>query len=278
MCKVPFGQSFSPLAGPLALVTTIDPQGRVNVAPKSWISHVCREPNLLVLGCNREHHTAQNLLANGECVLNFPPDHLARQTWEAHRYLEPGPEELNCRGFTPVAAERVAPPRLAECRAHIEGRVESVKWYGDECIFFIEEVARSMDQAVAEASDPYALLRPIFYLGPNIYGVIENSKKVETVEDFMRYVILLKPVEPLTEPLIRAHVAHLRQLDAAGRLVLCGPFEDGTGGMVVIRAGSVEEARAIAMTDPFVASGAETCEVHPWHLSCEANNHMGFGD
>jgi flavin reductase (DIM6/NTAB) family NADH-FMN oxidoreductase RutF/uncharacterized protein YciI len=283
MPKVAFPGDFSPLAGPIALVTTVDTGGRVNVAPKSWISHVCREPDLLVLGCSRTHHTARNLLANGECVLNFPSDALAQQAWDAHRFLDPCQDELAIRGFAPVPAEKVAPPRLEQCRAHIEGRVESVKWYGDECIFFIEQVARSVDAEVAAAPDPYALIRPIFYLGPGTYGAIDHACKVSVQgqgDDFTRYVILLtpRPGVALTEPLIRAHVAHLRQLDAAGRLVLCGPFGDGSGGMVIIRAGSLDEARAIAAADPFVAAEAEDFTVRPWHLSCDANNHMGFGD
>ncbi|HWI50687.1 MAG TPA: flavin reductase, partial [Symbiobacteriaceae bacterium] len=87
MNKVPFHSPVTPLAGPIALVTTIDGEGRVNVAPMSWISHICRKPLLLVLGSHRSHHTVQNLLANGECVLNFPADDLAGQTWGAHHYL-----------------------------------------------------------------------------------------------------------------------------------------------------------------------------------------------
>lgn len=280
MAKVSFADDLSPLAGPLALVTTVDGQGRVNIAPKSWISHICRSPRLLVLGCHREHHTARNLLANGECVLNFPADDIARRAWNAQSFLEPTPDEPALRGFTTIPAERVVPPRLRECRAHIEGRVESVKWYGDECVFFIEDVARSVDDAAAAAPDPYAVLRPIFYLGPGRYGVIEHANPVAERDEFTRYVVLLtkRPGQALTEPLIRAHVAHLRQLDAAGRLVMCGPFGDHPSGMAIIRAGSLEEARALAAADPFVASGAEDFEVRTWHLSNEANNHMGYGD
>lgn len=281
MRKVSFGQRISPLAGPIALVTSVDSVGRVNVAPKSWISHVCRGPRLLVLGCSRQHHTAQNLLDNGECVLNFPSDSLAGRTWDAHRFLEPSRDELIVRGFTPVPAENVMPPRLKECKAHIEGRVESVKWYGDECVFIIEEVARSADETVAAAPDFYAALRPVFFLGDGTYGVIEHSNKVATHgdgDDFVRYVIMLtpRPNAKASDNLIRAHVNHLRQLEAAGRLVLAGPFGDGHGGMIVIRASSQEEAHTVAASDPFVAAGVEDYQVRAWHLSSEGNNHMGF--
>lgn len=168
------------LPGPLALVTTIDPDGHANVAPKSWISPVTR--SMLVIGCHRDHHTAQNLLSTGECVLNFPADELVLQTWDAHHFRQPGPGELEARGFTPLPALRVRPPRIAECRTHIEGRLESVKWYGDECILFIEILCTSVDAAALESPDPCAYLRPIFYLAPGAFGVLERSHAVTRKE------------------------------------------------------------------------------------------------
>lgn len=166
-----------PLPGPIALVTTVDEHGQVNVAPKSWISVITRQPVRLVIGCHREHHTAQNLLSTGECVLNFPADDLAGRTWAAHEYRPPGPDELEARGFSPVPATLVSPPRLRECRAHLECRLESVKWYSEECVLFMEVVAASADAAAFTAEDPFAYLRPIFFLAPGRYGTIERSRR-----------------------------------------------------------------------------------------------------
>lgn len=170
----------SPLAGPIVLITTLDVSGNVNVAPKSWISFVAANPPTLVIGCHRHHHTAQNLLATGECVLNFPASDHAAQTWNTHQFREPGPSECEARGFTPIPSMLVKPPRLQECRAHIEARLESVKWYGDECVLFVQVVAASVDEAAFEKADPFSYLRPIFFLGPGLYGVIEHSNQVPT--------------------------------------------------------------------------------------------------
>ncbi len=167
-----------PLPGPIVLVTTRSAEGFENVAPKSWLGMVSAEPLMLMFGCNRHHHTAINLLATGECVLNFPGPDLAKLAWDAHRPMAPGPGELQARGFTPIPAEKVRPPRLLECRAHIEGRLESVKWYGDECVLFIEVIAASADEEAFTAADPYAHLRPIFYLAPGTYGVLERGEQV----------------------------------------------------------------------------------------------------
>ena len=95
---------------------------------------------------------------------------------------------------------------------------------------------------------------------------------------FTRYLILLSHAsKPFTETVVRAHVAHLKQLDRDGKLVICGPFTNYKGGMVLIKASSYEEAVSIANSDPFVKEGVEKFEVRTLEMSCEENNHMGMG-
>ncbi|HBL16892.1 MAG: hypothetical protein A2X36_08200 [Elusimicrobia bacterium GWA2_69_24] len=95
---------------------------------------------------------------------------------------------------------------------------------------------------------------------------------------WIRYVILLtKGAKPFTKELLKAHIRHLRDLGAKGQLTQCGPFTDYPGGMLIVKAESLEEAKRIAASDPFVSSGCETCEVRTWELSCEENNHLGAG-
>jgi len=96
---------------------------------------------------------------------------------------------------------------------------------------------------------------------------------------FIRYVCILTmiPGKQLGENIIRAHVRHLKGLEKSDRLVLCGPFTDYNGGIVVFRANSLDEARKIAESDPFVMEGYETYELRTLELSCEENNHMGMG-
>lgn len=95
----------------------------------------------------------------------------------------------------------------------------------------------------------------------------------------MKYVILLSmnPGKSFTEDLIRGHVAYLRELEALGKLVMCGPFTDYPGGMVILEAENLEEARALAERDPFIKSGTENYELRTWEISNEDNNHLGMG-
>ena len=98
-------------------------------------------------------------------------------------------------------------------------------------------------------------------------------------EDYTRYVVHLVRVQEAArdEALVRAHVAYLKGLEARGLLELAGPFADGGGGMLVLRAGSREEAEELVAEDPFVLTGSSRPEVRAWILSCGENNHLGMG-
>ena len=71
---------------------------------------------------------------------------------------------------------------------------------------------------------------------------------------------------PALEQLQKDHLAHLRKMALAGKLVLAGPLTDGGDirGLGVFKVGSMEEARALEADDPAVKAGRLAIEVHPW--------------
>ena len=100
------------------------------------------------------------------------------KVWAAAEFREPSDEEVSARGFTEIPAERVAPPRILECRFHVECRSEAVHWFGDECVFYLDVLTASVDEAVLTAEDAYAVLRPVFFLEPSTYGTITSSQRL----------------------------------------------------------------------------------------------------
>ena len=78
----------------------------------------------------------------------------------------------------------------------------------------------------------------------------------------------------LTKGVIARHVAHIRRLNAEGRLVMCGPFSDHPSEMIIIEANDKHEAVGIAEQDPFVFEGYRAFEVRTLQVANEENNFL----
>jgi flavin reductase (DIM6/NTAB) family NADH-FMN oxidoreductase RutF len=120
---------------PVILVSSINADGSANLAPMSsawWLGRSC------MLGFGARSQTPQNILRTGECVLNLPSvrqvaavNRLARTTGS-----DPVPPHKLAMGYrherdkfavahlTPLSADVVTPPRVAECPVHLEAMLE----------------------------------------------------------------------------------------------------------------------------------------------------------
>jgi flavin reductase (DIM6/NTAB) family NADH-FMN oxidoreductase RutF len=126
---------------PVALISTINPDGSANLAPMSsawWLGWSC------MLGLGQMGMTSENLLRTRECVINLPSvdqveqvDRLAlttgrdpvpekKRSW-GYRHE---PDKFGLAGFTPVPSLEVAPPRVLECPVQMEGVVQDVRAFG----------------------------------------------------------------------------------------------------------------------------------------------------
>lgn len=66
---------------------------------------------------------------------------------------------------------------------------------------------------------------------------------------------------------MRAHFAYLQSLVAEGEVIVAGPAEDGSLGLVVFSRADAAAARSLVAADPAVVAGVMTAEVKPWRMS-----------
>lgn len=113
---------------PIALVTTVDAQGRVNAAPFSFFNVLSHDPAVIALGIERRtdgrpKDTVANIDANGECVVNLVDEAMAPAMVVCGADVEPGIDELALAGLHAAPSLRVAPPRIAEAPVALECRL-----------------------------------------------------------------------------------------------------------------------------------------------------------
>jgi flavin reductase (DIM6/NTAB) family NADH-FMN oxidoreductase RutF len=121
---------------PIAWVTTIDGEGRVNLAPFSFFNAFGANPPVVVFSPvlrrdRSKKDTLQNLSSVNEFVLNAAVEELAEKVNATSRELPPGQSEADHAGLRLQPSATVRPPRVAESPVHLECRVRQILPIGD---------------------------------------------------------------------------------------------------------------------------------------------------
>lgn len=117
---------------PIGWITTLDVQGRINLAPFSYFNAFSSDPPIVGFAPNAHPSgaSAKDSLRNVREVAEFTASivsaDLAQPMNETSRGLPYGESELDAVGLTAAASMNVRPPRVAEARAALECRVFDV--------------------------------------------------------------------------------------------------------------------------------------------------------
>ncbi|MEP6793364.1 MAG: flavin reductase family protein [Saprospiraceae bacterium] len=123
---------------PIAFVSTLDEQGRQNLAPFSFFNAFSSNPPIVVFSSNRRgsnnttKDTLDNIRISGECVINAVNYAMVRQMAVASVDFPKGVSEFVKTGLTPVPSDLVAPPRVAESPSQMECKVKDIITLGDK--------------------------------------------------------------------------------------------------------------------------------------------------
>lgn len=123
---------------PIAFASTLDDEGRPNLAPFSFFNAFASHPPILVFSPNRRvkdgslKDTLHNVEATGEVVINIVSYGFVRQMSLASIDYPAGVNEFEKSGLTPLPSEMVKPFRVKESKVHYECRVRDIVRLGDE--------------------------------------------------------------------------------------------------------------------------------------------------
>ena len=112
---------------PIAFVTSLDPDGRVNAAPYSFFNAFSANPPLVVIGVGARpdrspKDTAANVRLAEEFTVNVVDEAIAERMNVCAVPFPPGVDELAEAGLTAAPGAQVKSPRIAEAPASLECR------------------------------------------------------------------------------------------------------------------------------------------------------------
>ena len=176
---------------PIGWVSTIDAEGRPNLAPYSFFNAIADAPPMLAFSSMGRKDSVANCEATQAFVWNLATRPLAEAMNASAAPLPHGASEYERAGLTPVPSRIVAPPRVAESPASLECRVIDIHRLRDldgtslDCWLVIGQVVGvHIDRAFLTGDGLFDIFaaRPILRAGyRSDYAAIGPEAKFEMV-------------------------------------------------------------------------------------------------
>jgi flavin reductase (DIM6/NTAB) family NADH-FMN oxidoreductase RutF len=143
---------------PIAFASTIDKDGRPNLAPYSFFNVFSSTPPVLIFSANtrvrdgKQKDTLRNIQETGEVVINLVSYPMARQMAIAGLDYDQGVNEFEKAGLTPIASQMIKPFRVKESPVHFECKLLEVKAMSDKPgaanLIMVEVVLMHLDESI----------------------------------------------------------------------------------------------------------------------------------
>lgn len=138
------------LPRPIAWVTSLGPQGAVNLAPFSLFNAVSSDPLYIMVSVAKNESgepkdTARNILANGEFVVNMVTEDVFEAMNISAADFPPDESELEALQLHTAPSSRIRTPRVAEAQASLECRLFSQQPLGSYTMFIGEVLMLHVD-------------------------------------------------------------------------------------------------------------------------------------
>lgn len=121
---------------PVVLLSTMDDKGRVNITPITCTFTLGTNAVIALVKLNQAY---ENIKAVPEAVFNLPTSQMWEQVEAIAPYTAKDPvpaqkaakythtdDKFALGGFTPLASEKVRPPRIAQCPIQAEAKVVNI--------------------------------------------------------------------------------------------------------------------------------------------------------
>lgn len=111
---------------PIGWISTVDAEGRPNLAPYSFFNALCSQPPILGFSSEGRKDTLANIEATGEFVFNLATGPLAAAVSLTSQPVAADIDEMALAGLAALPSRVVRPPRVALSPAALECRLIEV--------------------------------------------------------------------------------------------------------------------------------------------------------
>jgi flavin reductase (DIM6/NTAB) family NADH-FMN oxidoreductase RutF len=165
---------------PIAFVSSLSPEGNLNLAPFSFFNGICTSPPVLAISMGKRKSgerkdSLRNIEETGEFVVNIVTEKIGKETERSSEDLPPESDEFSYTGLTPVPSTRVKPPRVAESPLSMECKLlQSTPIEKSSSTLILGEVIsiHADEEILTEGIPDPNKLRPLGRLGGGTYAAL----------------------------------------------------------------------------------------------------------
>lgn len=136
---------------PAVLVSCADGQIR-NLITIGWTGIVNSEPPMTYISVRRSRYSHKLIERSGEFVINLTTEEMAKEVDYCGVRSGKNEDKFKKCGFTPVAADHVSAPLVAESPVNLECVVREVREYPSHDMFVAEIVAVHVDDSLFDGN------------------------------------------------------------------------------------------------------------------------------
>jgi len=157
---------------PIAWITTVDVQGRLNAAPFSAYNYVGTDPPIVAIGVGNRpgagvigKDTARNIRNKREFVINVVNEAMAEAMVLCAVDFPPGVNELDVVNLQTAPSSIVSVPRILESPASLECREITTMEIGRSRVILGQVVAFHVNDEFVDAVGPYVRAEELHAIG-----------------------------------------------------------------------------------------------------------------
>jgi len=157
---------------PIALVTSMNEDGRLNAAPFSAYNYLCTDPPIIGIGVTDRptggfvpKDTARNIRRTGEFVVNVVTEDLAQQMNICATDFPAEVDELEMASLATAPSQIVKVPRIEQAHAALECREYTTMEIGRSRIILGRVVAIYIEDKFVDPAGPYVRADELHAIG-----------------------------------------------------------------------------------------------------------------
>ncbi len=131
---------------PIVLITCIDSSGRPNIIPVAWTMPTSFNPPIVAISVALARYSHKLITEGREFVINVPTKELVKDIDYLGSVSGKDVDKFKASNLTALPANKVKPPLIGECVAHIECELVSKLDTGDHTIFVGKVVAAQANE------------------------------------------------------------------------------------------------------------------------------------